>query len=86
MNATFLMAQSKSALPLSLPIIASSKKEKDPFYRTESELAGRSFDGPFYYPYQRKIKSKGRVDKKIFDKEGKHGHEDTRRRRRRLLV
>ena len=51
-----------------------AKKEDDPFYRSESELLGKSFDGPFYYPYQRKIKSKGRVEHKVFDKKDKeHG-------------
>ncbi len=61
-------------------------KENDPYYRSESELLGKSFDGPFYYPYQRKIKSKGRIEKskKIFDKE--KDHERKRRKRRRLVV
>lgn len=34
--------------------------KKDPYLRTEAELKGKNFDKPFYYPYKRKIKTKGR--------------------------
>jgi len=55
-------------------------KKDDPYYRTESELVGKDFDKPFYYPKTRKI-----LPKKAAEERKKLLH-DKRRRRRRLRV
>ena len=39
------------------------KSGKDPYLRTEAELAGKDFDDPFFYPIKRKILKKGRGKK-----------------------